>query len=114
MARARVVVLVMYLSYLAMVIGANNQAGKSILKSEYQQQQQQQGETMQQGEEEKEPEGDDDDAVLGMPDLQGALRLAVKALSVGVEQDHGWNRRRCIGKDGTLYHDPGRQRRRGR
>ncbi|GKY99250.1 hypothetical protein MPSEU_000880300 [Mayamaea pseudoterrestris] len=59
-----------YSGWKATVIGANNQAGKTILKSDYQ----------------KQPEGeekmaDDDDESGSIPDVQGALRLAVKVLN---------------------------------
>ena len=55
-----------YSGWKATVIGANNQAGKSILKSDYQKKQE--GEM----EEDKEPE---------IPDVQEALKLAVKVLN---------------------------------
>ena len=55
-----------YSGWKATVIGANNQAGKSILKSDYQKKQE--GEMTEQDE----PE---------IPDLQEALRLAVKVLN---------------------------------
>lgn len=53
-----------YSGWKATVIGANNQAGKSILKSDYQ----------------KRVEGDMEDEPE-IPDLQEALRLAVKVLN---------------------------------
>jgi 20S proteasome subunit alpha 3 len=52
-----------YSGWKATVIGSNNQAGKTILKSDYQ----------------KSPEGEDDAGSI--PDVQGALRLAVKVLN---------------------------------
>jgi len=57
-----------YSGWKATVIGANNQAGKSILKTEYKK-----------SPEEGKMEEDDEDA--GIPDVQEALRLAVKVLN---------------------------------
>jgi len=55
-----------YSGWKATVIGANNQAGKSILKSDYQ----------------KKPEGAmDEDKEAEIPDVQEALKLAVKVLN---------------------------------
>jgi 20S proteasome subunit alpha 3 len=55
-----------YSGWKATVIGANNQAGKSILKSDYQ----------------KKPEGEmDEDKEPEIPDVHEALRLAVKVLN---------------------------------
>jgi 20S proteasome subunit alpha 3 len=52
-----------YSGWKATVIGANNQAGKSILKSDYR------------------SGGDEDIDTSNIPDVQGALRLAVKVLN---------------------------------
>jgi 20S proteasome subunit alpha 3 len=52
-----------YSGWKATVIGANNQAGKSILKTDYR------------------SGGDDDVDTSNIPDVQGALRLAVKVLN---------------------------------
>lgn len=56
-----------YSGWKATAIGSNNQAGKSILKSDYL----------------KTPEGqmEEDDNEAGIPDVEGALRLAVKVLN---------------------------------
>lgn len=58
-----------YSGWKATVIGSNNQAGKTILKSDYL----------------KTPEGEekmqDEDESANIPDVQGALRLAVKVLN---------------------------------
>lgn len=62
-----------YSGWKATVIGANNQAGKSILKSDYQT-------TAEEGKEEEKMQ-EDEPAAQGIPDLQGALRLAVKVLN---------------------------------
>jgi 20S proteasome subunit alpha 3 len=61
-----------YSGWKATVIGANNQAGKSILKSEYQKAPATAGE-------EKMEEDDDEDARI--PNVEEALRLAVKVLN---------------------------------
>ena len=58
-----------YSGWKATVIGANNQAGKTILKSDY----------LKQSEGEEKMEEDDESA--NIPDVQGALRLAVKVLN---------------------------------
>jgi 20S proteasome subunit alpha 3 len=58
-----------YSGWKATVIGANNQAGKTILKSDY----------LKPAEGEEKMEEDDESASI--PDLQGALRLAVKVLN---------------------------------
>jgi len=65
-----------YSGWKATVIGANNQAGKSLLKTEYGSSSQgDEGETKMEEEEKK-----DEDEVK-MPDLPEALRLAVKVLN---------------------------------
>lgn len=58
-----------YSGWKATVIGANNQAGKSILKSDYKKKQEGAGGDM---DEDKEPE---------IPDVKEALKLAVKVLN---------------------------------
>ena len=59
-----------YSGWKATVIGANNQAGKSLLKNEY-------GVAKEEGDEMK--TGDDEE--ISMPDTEEALRLAVKVLN---------------------------------
>ena len=56
-----------YSGWKATVIGANNQAGKSILKSDYKKKQ--------------EGDMDDDEKESDIPDVQEALKLAVKVLN---------------------------------
>ena len=58
-----------YSGWKATVIGANNQAGKSILKSEYRQEAKGEGKMQ------------DDDDSLAIPNVQDALKLAVKVLN---------------------------------
>lgn len=64
-----------YSGWKATVIGANNQAGKSLLKNEYAVKKE--DETM--GEEEKVEQKEEEEIV--MPDVKEALRLAVKVLN---------------------------------
>lgn len=59
-----------YSGWKATVIGSNNQAGKSILKNEYGSSSESEGEMKVDGAED-----------VGMPDIKGALRLAVKVLN---------------------------------
>lgn len=66
-----------YSGWKATVIGSNNQAGKSLLKNEY-------GSSSSEEEEEKEGEMKVEGAAteeISMPDVKGALRLAVKVLN---------------------------------
>mmetsp|Transcript_17654 Transcript_17654/g.25775 ORF Transcript_17654/g.25775 Transcript_17654/m.25775 type:complete len:270 (+) Transcript_17654:109-918(+) len=62
-----------YSGWKATVIGANNQAGKSLLKNEY-------GSSKDDGEEMK-VEGSESTDEITMPDVNEALRLAVKVLN---------------------------------
>jgi len=67
-----------YSGWKATVIGANNQAGKSLLKNEYGAKKEDEGEDEKmKGEEEEEKE----EAEVSMPDVKEALRLAVKVLN---------------------------------
>lgn len=67
-----------YSGWKATVIGANNQAGKSLLKNEYGVVKKEEDETMKEaGEEEKKEE----ESGIVMPDVSEALRLAVKVLN---------------------------------
>ncbi len=70
-----------YSGWKATVIGANNQAGKSLLKNEYGVVKKEDDETMKEagGEEEKKEEAEESGIVL--PDVNEALRLAVKVLN---------------------------------
>lgn len=75
-----------YSGWKATVIGANNQAGKSLLKNEYgvkkNDNEGDKDEKMKGAEEEeKKKEEDDDDALITLPDVKEALRLAVKVLN---------------------------------
>mmetsp|Transcript_2670 Transcript_2670/g.3775 ORF Transcript_2670/g.3775 Transcript_2670/m.3775 type:complete len:275 (-) Transcript_2670:235-1059(-) len=65
-----------YSGWKATVVGANNQAGKSLLKTEY-------GVTSNKEETKEEMKTNDmkGDDVVEMPDLEGALELAVKVLN---------------------------------
>jgi len=67
-----------YSGWKATVIGANNQAGKSLLKNEYGSQEEDTEEGKDGGEEMK--TGDADKKLI-LPDVQEALRLAVKVLN---------------------------------
>jgi 20S proteasome subunit alpha 3 len=64
-----------YSGWKATVIGANNQAGKSILKTEYQKN------TTSTKEGEEEGKMVEEDETANIPDLQEALRLAVRVLN---------------------------------
>jgi 20S proteasome subunit alpha 3 len=76
-----------YSGWKATVIGANNQAGKSLLKNEYggKKSDNNDGDKDEKmkgaEEEEKKKEEDEDDAVISLPDVKEALRLAVKVLN---------------------------------
>lgn len=63
-----------YSGWKATVIGANNQAGKSLLKNEY-------GSTKKDEEDEKMKGEDEEQKEAEMPDAKEALRLAVKVLN---------------------------------
>merc|ERR1711878_195908 len=70
-----------YSGWKATVIGANNQAGKSLLKNEYgvKKEEESEGDEKMKGvEEEKVAE---EEEVVDMPDVKTALRLAVKVLN---------------------------------
>mmetsp|Transcript_3732 Transcript_3732/g.4576 ORF Transcript_3732/g.4576 Transcript_3732/m.4576 type:complete len:276 (-) Transcript_3732:143-970(-) len=67
-----------YSGWKATVIGANNQAGKSFLKNEYGAKKEDEDEKMKGEEEEKSAE---EAPEASMPDVQEALRLAVKVLN---------------------------------
>lgn len=66
-----------YSGWKATVIGANNQAGKSLLKNEYGSQE----EDTEEGKKGKKMKTDDADEKLVLPDVKEALRLAVKVLN---------------------------------
>lgn len=69
-----------YSGWKATVIGANNQAGKSLLKTDYGAKPEEEGEEMKtdEGEGDKKAEGEEE---IRVPDMPGALRLAVKVLN---------------------------------
>ena len=66
-----------YSGWKATVIGANNQAGKSLLKNEYGKKEDEEGKEKEEG---KESTSTTDEAIT-MPDIHQALRLAVKVLN---------------------------------
>lgn len=66
-----------YSGWKATVIGANNQAGKSLLKNEYGKKEDEEGKEKEEG---KESTSTTDEAIT-MPDIHEALRLAVKVLN---------------------------------
>lgn len=73
-----------YSGWKATVIGANNQAGKSLLKNEYggkSENEQEEEDKEMQTETETESKTDADAEVVAMPDVSEALRLAVKVLN---------------------------------
>jgi len=74
-----------YSGWKATVIGANNQAGKSLLKNEYggknEKEEEEDKEMQTETETETESKTDADAEVLAMPDVSEALRLAVKVLN---------------------------------
>jgi len=74
-----------YSGWKATVIGANNQAGKSLLKNEYggktENEEEEDKEMQTETETETESKTDADAEVVAMPDVSEALRLAVKVLN---------------------------------
>lgn len=75
-----------YSGWKATVIGANNQAGKSLLKNEYGTKADVDGEKKEEGEEGKEEEmktteEEDDNDQVSLPSVKEALCLAVKVLN---------------------------------
>ena len=70
-----------YSGWKATVIGANNQAGKSLLKNEYGGKSGENEEEDKEMQTETESKTDADAEVVAMPDVSEALRLAVKVLN---------------------------------
>eukprot|EP00567_Pseudictyota_dubia_P006744 CAMPEP_0197448020 /NCGR_PEP_ID=MMETSP1175-20131217/15661_1 /TAXON_ID=1003142 /ORGANISM="Triceratium dubium, Strain CCMP147" /LENGTH=276 /DNA_ID=CAMNT_0042979617 /DNA_START=91 /DNA_END=921 /DNA_ORIENTATION=+ len=68
-----------YSGWKATVIGANNQAGKSLLKTDYGAKPEEEGEEMKTDEGEGGKKSEEEE--IRLPDMQGALRLAVKVLN---------------------------------
>lgn len=69
-----------YSGWKATVIGANNQAGKSLLKNEYGTEKKEKGKDKDTDDKMK-VEGEEEEEGISMPDVSEALRLAVKVLN---------------------------------